>query len=208
MFLCISPTDVTDGGSGTKTGNPAVVTGMVINRNGTTVDKALVVAHKIDYLHNVSLEINRYSTTTDKNGTFTLSIVDTGNFNIEINDADSGAVLLHYVVENEDVSINLGTEVILPYASIKGMYNGVQLGKLYDAHIYGLERAVSVDRFGKFNFDNLPTGEYSICITEKIQKNRVESYNLTSVNSGDTTVIPYSNLKFSQKIFLIQPHQE
>lgn len=202
---CSSPSSLVDGdGGGTKTGNPAVITATVVYVNGTPIPDCKVIVHRKNYTSNPDdlseWKPDKYHMTTDRNGQFSATVVDTGEFYIEANDFKSRAVLFRYYVKNSDENVDLGTDTILPYSTING-----KVSTLYSmtwVQICGMERIAKVDSQGEFKFSDIPQGTYSIRLLNSSSSNTSVQYNNIAVKTGESVSLLDSSWSHSKKIHL------
>ena len=158
---------VSDGGSGTGTGNPVVV-GKVYKEDGSPASEARVVLRRTDFLKDTSLAqlkdiyIDSADTFTDNEGVFCFNSVDTGQYYIEVATGESLAVLLECKVLEDDSIVSIPDETLSPMGNITGnvsLHGGPEAKRF--VQVYGLDRVVETDAAGNFQID-VPEGEYKL----------------------------------------------
>jgi Leucine-rich repeat (LRR) protein len=165
FILSSCSTSVSDGGSGTGSGNP-VIAGKVFKANGDPAVEARVLLRRIDYL--AAIPVSRYNqglidnpeTITGNDGTFRFPSVDTGEFNIEVSHNNSKAVLIKCTVTEGDSLIKIPDATLLPIEKIQGnvsLFGGPDAQRF--VQVYGLERVLEADASGDFEIF-VPKGEY------------------------------------------------
>jgi hypothetical protein len=163
-------TTISDGGSGTGSGNP-VIAGKVFKADGDPAAEARVLLRRIDYLAAIPVFPNNHGlidnpeTITGKDGTFRFSSVDTGDFNIEVSHNNSRAVLLKCTVTDGDSLIEIPDATLLPVEKIWGnvsLHGGPDAQRFIQ--VYGIERVLETDEDGDFEIF-VPEGEYTLRAT-------------------------------------------
>jgi len=208
---CI-PGDQYAGGSETGNGFFAVIK----HADGTPAAGCTVRVRKADYVSSVSaLSKKRVMTAdiiTDSQGRFSINPgeMDTGSYHIEVintgeNPLQSGAILLKVAVQmhknSPDTAVNLGTETLLPFASLLGEIDGGEVSnrRLF-VQIRGLERLAEVAEDRTFSFHNLPAGTHHIRIVDGASIPVREVQNV-QVSPGDTTAVKITgSSNFSKNI--------
>jgi hypothetical protein len=184
---------VSDGGSGTGSGNPVIV-GKVFNSDGSPAIDAKVMLRRSDFLKDTSLAgvrndyVDSSDTETGSDGTFRFSAVDTGQYYIEVV-AEGGslqAVLLECEVTEYDTSIAIPDDTLRTMEKISGnasLFGGPNAKKY--VQVYGLERVVEADGDGDFEID-VPRGEYTLRVVTG--SDEYEDFEISDIESNDTPV--------------------
>ena len=180
-------------GSGTRTGNPAVI-GSALRTDGTPAVNVTVRLRRSDYVTQpqalAKSGIYSVDALTDSNGYFEISDIDTGTYRIEVNDLAATAALLSCRLARSDIT-DLGVVTMHPYASMHGTVDttGLGVGRLF-AQVQGCERITQVDAAGMFSFDNLPAGALDLRIVAlgSVTFPSTVFYGIPT-ESGDTAVV-------------------
>ncbi|MGL1902909.1 MAG: carboxypeptidase-like regulatory domain-containing protein [Fibrobacterales bacterium] len=102
---------------------------------------------------------------TDSEGRFSLSSLFPGNYNIEVNNKETHSAFQPISISADDTLIT--TQMTLKeYGSITGAVEVPENEQAY-AKVYGLEKSVDVDEFGRFVIDDMPQGDFKIRIDFK-----------------------------------------
>lgn len=184
---------VSDGGSGTGSGNP-VIAGRVYKSDGSLASDAKVLLRRRDFLKDTSLArlrseyVDSNDTVTGSDGTFRFNSVDTGQYNIEvgIEGGELEAVLLKCEVTEYDTSIVIPDDTLRIMEKISGnasLFGGPDAKKY--VQVYGLDRVVEADASGDFEID-VPQGEYTLRIVTG--SNEYKDVDVSDIESNDNPV--------------------
>jgi hypothetical protein len=157
------------GGSGTET---VGIVGFAVDTNENPVAGATVKLRRADYLDTVSAALQKkgiYSAeaTTDEQGKFSIGLVDTGAYTIEINDGKFHGALLRCTVGKTDSPMTLPQARLRPTGSLFGIIPPVpQTDSLtFSIFVYGLaDHRQTSGRRGEFTITDIPPGSYTIKI--------------------------------------------
>jgi len=188
IFHCA--TEISDGGSGTGTGNPVII-GKVYNQNGSPASNARVLLRRTDFLKDTSLArlqkeyIDSNDTVTGNDGTFRFTNVDTGRYFIEAAAKNNApyAMLFTCQITKYDKEIKLAGDTLRPMEHIIGnasLYGGPNAKKY--VQVYGLDRVVEADAAGDFKIP-VPNGTYSLMIVAA--SSEYDNVAISSVESND-----------------------
>lgn len=193
LFLPECTMSVSDGGSGTGSGNPVIV-GKVYNSDGSPAIDAKVMLRRTDFLKDTSLAgvrgdyVDSGDTETGSDGTFRFSAVDTGQYKIEVvaEDGSLQAVLLECEITEYDTSIVVPDDTLRPMEKISGNASlfGGPAAKKY-IQVYGLDRVVEADADGDFEID-VPRGEYTLRIVTG--SDEYKDLTISNIESNDNPV--------------------
>ena len=182
---------ISDGGSGTGSGNPVIV-GKVYNSDGSPAIDATVLLRRSDFLKDTSLAglrseyVDSSYTVTGSDGAFRFSLVDTGQYTIEVvaEGVSQQAVLLECEVSKYDASIVIPDDTLRPMEKIRGnasLFGGPN-AKQY-VQVYGLDRVVEADAAGDFEID-VPQGEYTLRVVTG--SDEYKDLDISDIESNDT----------------------
>ena len=172
----------TAGGSGSET-----VFGMARMPSGSPAAKAVIRLRPAGYLasssglpiKNAAQQVNAAA---DDSGRFSVSVIDTGAYCLEINNNAGLAMLLTLTIDGASDSADLGMATLEKTASVKGLALDAAGG---EAQIFGLERLSSIDSIsGAFSFSDLPAGTYSFHLVPKTTAS-VLSISSVRLDAGD-----------------------
>lgn len=102
---------------------------------------------------------------TDSAGRFSLVSLFPGNYNIEVNNNETHSAFQPISISADDTLIT--TQMTLKeYGSITGAVEVPENEQAF-AKVYGLEKSVDVDEYGRFVIDDMPQGDFKIRIEFK-----------------------------------------
>ena len=171
VMHCTQIVSTDDGGFGSETTN-GKVTGTAISHDGSYISGARVIVRRADFVSSLDqitsftkqISANTGDGITNKTGYFMIDSLDTGIYVIEINDERAHSVCEQFRISHDNNTINIGTDTLKAYASVKGEIGiGSATDKRY-VQVYGLERLVPVDLNGSYTIDNLPAGKFNLRI--------------------------------------------
>lgn len=177
LFSCSSQ-QVTDNGSGTGTGNP-IYTGVAVSSSGTTLSNAPIRVFRNDVKYDSSDiaylgdEFNVSGTVyTNQNGSCTFSILEQGEFRIELTTNDENEAVSFLVTVDSSMSpIRIDTLQTAPLDTLRGTVTLVDLEMDEDndtitISAMGTNRSITVISGQEFAFP-LPRGEFTLVVTPK-----------------------------------------
>jgi hypothetical protein len=202
-------------GTGSQAGNGRI--SCVIHKgDGTPASGAMVLLRRKEYLadtnsglHETSEYIHRDGL-TDKRGFFSFDSVDTGNYNIEVNDGTSHAVLLSCSIAAIGSQVNLPDDTLHPTGALNGAFTAMPgySGNLY-IQVYGLERVSVYNAVsGKFLINNLPHGSYTLhvqassAVYPPVDIGGVSVTQGTATDIGNIDFVHLSQWRYSRRICL------
>jgi hypothetical protein len=188
-------------GWGSETTNG--VAACVVHTDGSPAVGAIVRLRRSDYLtpagtlaKPAKFEANA---STDAQGRFEITGIDSGAFNIEIYD-DRSALLFTCSLKGHD-TMNFGIDTLRPYAAISGTIDSVA-GPAY-AQVFGLERLVPVGSDGQYRITDLPQGDIAIRIISPGAPVRPMEISHIKTFAGQTTAVSSSvNWPWSRRLYL------
>ena len=201
LFCTFGGDQLAGGRGGSETTNGIMA--CVVYPDGAPASGSIVRLRKADYVSNVSAlpkkRVVSADVITDSQGRFIINPgeMDTGSYHIEIinnveNSPQSGAVLFKVTIQmhkNGPDTVNLGTEMLLPFASLSGEIDSdVTEGRRLYVQIRGLERLAEVAPDGTFSFDDLPAGTHSVRVVDGGSAFVREVQNVQT-SSGDTLTV-------------------
>jgi hypothetical protein len=144
-----------------------------------------------------------FKTVTDDSGRFAIDTIDNGHYFIEVNDTNSGAVLLKAdLVPNGDSLLSF-TDTLRPHAGIDG-----NLGRIQNSHmqrllmVYGLDRIVPVDSDGHFSLNKLPAGTFRFKVDFENTALTPVDLDSETIHTGRILSVPYMGWKHHARIIL------
>jgi hypothetical protein len=161
-----------DVAGGSEIGNPKTIIGHVLYGDNTPVIDASVRLRPENYLADTSgiIDTMLYSrirnVRTDNDGNFIIDSVDTGRYFIEVNDEKSYAHLYQIeLIYDDSVTFRLPACYLRETCRLSG-YLKCDYGDVSDlfVRIYGLERIVKTNSDGRYLFNDLPSGYYTVNI--------------------------------------------
>lgn len=189
-------------GWGSETTNG--VTACVVHADGSPATGARVYLRRSNYLTPAGTlakqAIESANVSTDANGRFEITGIDSGAFHIEINDGNS-ALLFTCSLEAHD-TINLGLDTLRPYASISGAIDSVT-GQAY-VQVFGLERLIQAGPDGHYIIPDLPQGDLALrIITNPGPPARLLEISHVKTVAGRTTAVSSSvDWPWSRRLYL------
>jgi hypothetical protein len=206
-ILCRCTFAPTAGGT-TDTGN-ARVAATIYTSDGDPAAGVTVTVCPSEYYSDISpdstdsrqLYVRVYL--TDDSGHVSIDSIDSGDYTIEANDGESGAVLLNISLsEDEDSSLTLeGT--LLPFATVQGSietHDEPTLSRY--VVIYGTDRRISVEEDGTFTIDNIPGGTFHLLIVSDDESWETVEFDSVTVAPGSLATITNISPLPGAKIFL------
>jgi hypothetical protein len=200
--------------AGGATDSPnASVTACVIRADGTPAAGSTVILRRSDYVTQPPASLAKSTiygadALTDAQGHFEINGIDQGAYTIEVSDSSTGsrrggAVLLTCSVDISD-TINLGTDTLRPYGSVKGSADTTGTsGKRLFVQVVGIEQLALVDSTGAFTINNLPAGLFSLhIIAVEGSITTLVSTDQVSVIAGNTVATTMPGWGFSKRLFL------
>ncbi len=204
MLNCSMPSG--PNGGGTRTGNPVTISGKLIDEQNQPVAGAKVTLRPADYLcpspEEPVSQPQKYTVISDKAGFFRIDSVEPGRYVVEFNDQAGYASLKNRTVFENDHIINLGEEILLPYATVKIKINDLPPNTQLYARIMGTEHIAPVTADSCFIFDNLPSGTLVFHISGSNSTDTVEYRSSASVNAGATQEMVISGWSYAASIYL------
>lgn len=199
-FACSRLPTQTAGGSGSET-----VIGKAILPGGAPAAKAVVRLRRAEYLsplNGTSTSDSAYymDAVTDDSGRFSISILDTGNYCLEINSNAGHAALFRLMVDGTSKSADLGAATLAKTASAFGISRDAAGGA---AQIFGLERLAAIDSLtGSYSFSDLPAGAYAFRIVPQIKSRPVVTISSVKLDAGDIQNLSLmSGWAFSKRLY-------
>ncbi|MBN1130123.1 MAG: DUF2341 domain-containing protein [Chitinispirillaceae bacterium] len=209
LSVVCSPLSLDGTGSGGEA-RTALVSGTVLYDGGVPVDGARVVVRPQNYLSGISEFYNHEESATDDRGVFSISVVDSGDYCIEVNDGISNAVIIRFHKNVSDTIVSLPPDTLRPTGVIHGTIQTAS-GESQGARvfIYGLERSVeTASPEGGFVIEDVPQNSYSIVIVSPrlgYTSQTVEAVNVASGSATDVGMVrlsPTETWAYSKKIVL------
>jgi len=208
-------------GSGTASGGEAIITGTVVYKDGSAVNRAHVYVRPFDYYtdnhyKNISESINIRiaDLLTDQSGSFSVDSLDSGKYIVEVNDGVSQGILLFYTIPTVKTGTgDIQKDTLQPLGTMSGTIASGNSETLSDdvyIQIRGLERITKVDRStGSFTFTDIPKGTFSLRIFSFVDLYKTDSVTTISVNPAEQTYIgtvvlestPYSKWQYSKSLY-------
>ncbi|MBD3418556.1 MAG: hypothetical protein GF398_00415 [Chitinivibrionales bacterium] len=168
---CTSTTQVSDNGSGTTTGNPAVAARMLVAdiepargahvylrpRTYLALDDTLAHARYHAAIRNGS---------TGAQGEFVFDSIPPGAYLLEVNNGAGLARLFAFTISDSDTLVDLGDQLLLREGALRGSVQTAR-SRLDSARVlvYGLERSVGLTTDGDFTIP-APQGVHALYIEE------------------------------------------
>ncbi len=191
-LLCVNP------GNGSGAGNP-MITGRLFEPDGKIpADGAIVKVWEKKSIANIatgnSIKTDRaaYITATDNDGIFSIESIDTGFYSIEGSDQYQNVVMIDSLhIATFDTTLDLPEDTLKAPGAIDGYIFLSSGGNSQQVFIlaYGTDRFVQVDTNGKFLFQQLAEGVYTLKILSlSSQYGSIDTGNI-SVKSDNTTDI-------------------
>jgi hypothetical protein len=140
-------------------------------------------------------------TTTDDSGRFVIDSMEYGNSSIEVNDRESSATLIAATVSSAGSVQCIDT--LQPYAGISGNI-GLKTGPSSRMFVlvYGLERKIPIDSFGRFEARDLPQGTLNFRIVSVDTVFKPFDINSVILTQGETDTVPFTGWRSSATIVL------
>jgi hypothetical protein len=198
VLLDCGPTRSELAGNSTQTGNGMIV-GVLYQPDGATpASDAYVYLRKKNYVVDIpGLLMKKFTDTsavsrTNSDGEFAIDSIDTGIYAIECSDggnnfAFNDSVAVHYF----DSTVILPPAVLKPAGAIKGsirLSEGGDPRKVFVLAL-GIDGQATVDTCGRFKFERLAEGKYSLMILPTLDNYAVFDTANIRVKSADTTDI-------------------
>lgn len=213
--LTCSSLNVADGGSSTNTGN-ARITGLVQTREGRPAPGVHVRLRKSTYVQqspavSPASSVGRHDAITGANGSFSIDSVDTGAYCIESIDFKGSAALVACTVTPAVKEARAPLTTLTPVAAVTGSvaFSGDTAARRPAVYvqIYGLERIAKADSFGRFRFNDLPQGTYSLRIVSSIAAYAArDSSGIAAVSGLETALDTITMFTFANEDYATWPH--
>jgi hypothetical protein len=196
-------------------GSTSEVVGKVLYSNGKPAQKAKVKLRRADFLSDTLPGTGQQyfaegaDTITDDAGEFSLNVIDTGNYCIEINDQKASAVLLRYGLFKKAGRVSLPDDTLEPTGTIQGhiALSPTISSKVY-VQVFGLERIASVDpATGMFQLGDLPVGDFTLRFVTSSSMQTPTIEGPVAVASGQVPTVDTVKLagfglcKFSKRLY-------
>jgi hypothetical protein len=193
-------------GGTTDTGNSRIA-GVIYANDGGKAKGASVILRSRDFLssvQNAELSDNsvlKKETTTDDSGRFVIDSMEYGNYSIEVNDREISAALIAATVSSPSPGQIIDT--LRPYAGISGNI-GLKTGPSSRMFVlvYGLERKIPIDSFGRYEAHDLPQGTLNFRIVSVDTIFKPFDINSVSLIQGETDIVPFTGWRSSATIVL------
>ena len=199
-FACSRLPTQTVGGSGSET-----VIGKALMPGGAPAAKAVVRVRRAGYLSSLggapySDATHDMDAVTDDSGRFSVMILDTGTYCLEINSNAGNATLLRLMVDGISKTADLGAATLAKTAGAFGVSHDAAGG---EAQIFGLERLAAIDSLtGSYSFSDLPAGTFTFRIVPKIKSRPVVTISSVKLDAGDVqSLLPMSGWAFSKRLY-------
>ncbi|MBN2037370.1 MAG: DUF2341 domain-containing protein [Chitinispirillaceae bacterium] len=193
--------------AGTSEQGNARVIAAVYTSDGVPAAGATVRLRRADYVKQLLLPKRAARSyidlIADASGSFTIDSLDTGIYAIEVTDKTGEAVLLRFAVAaGASRTINLNTDTLRPFATIKGKVDFNARTERRFVQIKGLERLVEADVDGFYTLSDLPAGTFAVrIISNESSVDPVIIPNIVA-GPGQVTLVPYNGWLFSRAVFL------
>ncbi|MBN2037863.1 MAG: DUF2341 domain-containing protein [Chitinispirillaceae bacterium] len=184
---------------GSEIGNPSQITvmGQVVYATiGTPVSGADVRLRSTAFCKDTTLAafpkqaMLLRNAVTDESGRFVLDSVDTGDYNIEINDGKSNAVMIPCVVRGASAIKVLPIDTVRQTTVIGGAVAIDRPGAAVYVQVYGLDRVARADTgAGVFEILDVPPGTFNLRIVSSSSAYAPVTVRQVRVTSGTATVI-------------------
>lgn len=139
-------------------GKPVAGAKVLLRTRGFLADSGIVGLQK-------KLAVISGETETDASGLYAIDSVEPGDYRIEVGDpATQGAVIEATVVPETRVQ-QVDPAILRARGAVAGHL--VQAGYYVSGawvHIYGMQRSLTTDSYGRISFGDLPEGDYSLVI--------------------------------------------
>lgn len=183
----------TAGGSGTGTGNPVVVAGVAYNQDGSVASGAFVrvrstgkTAADTSYSY-LGEEFDAQGVALcDDSGAFAVSLVENGEFLIEVRDSSGEVSHVDPLFVTDDVdSIEVKNILLLSLDTLRGSISlhGGTAGATVQVYAYGTDYVVPVQSDGSYEIA-LPRGVYNVNVVP--DNDEFPPYRILDVNSLDS----------------------
>jgi hypothetical protein len=185
-------------GAGSETTNS--FSGIALNNYGSPIAGAIIHVRPAQYLADTTgpagLTKTSFDTIANDSGYFAFTLTVPGAYVVEVNDGQSTAVMRACTVSTGRTSENLGSQVLLPYATITGTLSITSLpaNAVVSITIFGLDRIVHTDSLGVFSFTDLPAGTYSLKIDLSSGSFTSSIVSDITIQAGDTVNIGTINI--------------
>jgi hypothetical protein len=196
-----------DGGFGSETTNGRV-SGRVVLPDGSPAQGVHFIVRRDDYLASpqsalVNPWVNGGDGTTDTGGRFVFDSLDTGNYFIEFNNLNVGALLKNGSIAAARLSVDVGTDTLRSHATVKGEINiDAAPGAAWYVQVYGLERCVAIGPTGTYTLGDLPAGTFRlrfVCGDSSVVPLTLDG---VTAAAGATTAVPSVGWKYSRQLAL------
>lgn len=172
LLLCLALSTCTGGdplAGNTSSETTNGIVAQAARADGSYAAGAQVRLRRADYLPTPgsgdSAAGDRADAVTDRNGRFSLSRIEPGDYRIEISDSTvQQALLLECSLEPGEGIRDLGRNTLEPFTRLTGSVTADTIGPLARrfVRVYGLERLVPVDSTGTYDVPDLPAGKHRI----------------------------------------------
>lgn len=157
------------GGSGTETTG---IVGYAIDSTGRPISGAYVNLRRTDFLDTARIALGKSSVyaanaITDSVGKFYIREVDTGSYNVEINDGRQNAIAVKCNVSRNDSLFEITQCILRPTGTVSGriIQSAATDPTKFSIFIYGFARHFIVsDINGNYSISDLPEGAFSFKI--------------------------------------------
>lgn len=188
VFSTLSPFEgeKTAGGGGIET---VGIRGYAYHEDGQPASGARVLLRTREFLAdsgNLGLAkrnaIISGETVTDSRGFYALDSVEPGDYRVEVADDSHGAVV-EASVEADRRILQLEKAVVKAPGRLLArlVQGGYYVGGAW-VHVYGMERAITTDSYGRVNLADLPEGDHRIIIRRPRPYGYVQTLTLPSVS--------------------------
>jgi hypothetical protein len=196
-------------------GSTSEVVGRVLYGNGKPAQNATVRLRRTDYLSDTltgQVRQNLYGTDTitDDLGEFSVSVTDTGNYDIEVNDQKANAVLIRCAVTRTGGIEKLPVDTLEPAGTVQGHISlSPDISSAVYVQVFGLERIAEVDQAtGEFEIPDMPSANFTLRFVSFSTAQVPTIINSVDVASGQVTTIDTVKLagfglwKYSKRLYL------
>lgn len=185
-------------GGTTDTGN-AKVAATILTEKGEPVVGASVTICSNEYTSRFvikseeprSSEIQRFI--TDNDGSFEIDSLESGTYNIEVNDKESGALLTSITVDDQDDEQIRIQDTIHAFARISGAIRSIEET---EADVYvvviGTDHYAPVTSDGMFELKDMPAGTFDLKVVASDDDWNTIEFNEVDFESGKTVTIDTS----------------